>query len=903
MSGGSAPEIPGFQPLHIRGGGDLGIWIEARQVRLDRKVLLKVLPASEAHLEEEFSREVRCMVELDGTGVLRVIDEGRAGSARYVALDEAGGKRLSPGDLDEAEARSLVLDMYRLFRKSASKGWLPGQIPVESIRSLPGGVFAVTELGRIQKNSTPSDGQKKLIESLRRWGRHLEIYDVISPMIEELRSASGADGRWPENWDRASGAVDSPAHKVGPFNYLLMSFIVLALALGVWWSSTNDMTRETPEEGFSHSNSGSTGETRESERGEDSRSKTPLDSEDLLVGEVDSRDVDSDIEIVQPTSEEETLTLYTWSEQEKKRELNLLRWLEQRSEFLEVLTGSGAGLAEAVQMLEELERDPDHLLSLEKDHEIHALIMALKYQYQLHAGEILRGAREYVASDDHQQATQLLRQGIAQLGSSDLLQESLDHVESLLQQKEEVSGLLDEGFLRVLRNCLANPLNVDLTISVPGIENFSALLERQTVFLAEVEEVLHVHSKIVSMLSMLESDRGYVSLGMGLEKSLEVRVDELDSTGMRVTRRGRRDSEKLEWNQLSAETRKRLFRDADPAGFAENPDRWQQLSVLWDGESGWLSHSDLTSFQVIPEVLDRFVLRRKIEDLEKARNLEAVGDRSSLQLWVSQMVEKFPVEIWSPEEKFQLEKWWSLQLGDRGLENWDIFGGAEMTGWAKTDSFREIELSWSDGEKILLDWIPGDESQVRLLGRSEVVLSGSARLNSPLEFVDALEVSIVGAVTMRERPNLNIVLWLDRAPLLFGAGIRPQGRSSFTSSGETVLLPAHGIMPLEGLEIRDSKKGEDPLPFPLPVMSPRLNPGNVIQMVASDSREGAKLSLNGREILDYSAKKAERSGGVGIETFGSSVVIRSISLKGRWDEASWNQFLLKKASSALWMDK
>jgi hypothetical protein len=110
-------------------------------------------------------------------------------------------------------------------------------------------------------------------------------------------------------------------------------------------------------------------------------------------------------------------------------------------------------------------------------------------------------------------------------------------------------------------------------------------------------------------------------------------------------------------------------------------------------------------------------------------------------------------------------------------------------------------------------------------------------------------------------------------------------------------------MPLEGLEIRDSKKGEDPLPFPLPVMSPRLNPGNVIQMVASDSGEGATLSLNGREILDYSARKAERSGGVGIETFGSSVVIRSISLKGRWDEASWNQFLLKKASSALWMDK
>ena len=102
------PEIPGFQPLGIRGGGELGIWIEARQVRLDRRVLLKVLPASESHLESEFLREVRAMVQLDGRGVLRVIEEGQAGKARFVALDEAGSLRPEPGMLAPNEVVQLA---------------------------------------------------------------------------------------------------------------------------------------------------------------------------------------------------------------------------------------------------------------------------------------------------------------------------------------------------------------------------------------------------------------------------------------------------------------------------------------------------------------------------------------------------------------------------------------------------------------------------------------------------------------------------------------------------------------------------------------------------------------------------------------------------------------------------
>ena len=78
----NTPEIPGFQPLHIRGPGRIGIWIEARQIRLDRRVLLKVLPASSRSQQDQFIEEIRAIAKLDGGGALLVIAHGAGGRAR-----------------------------------------------------------------------------------------------------------------------------------------------------------------------------------------------------------------------------------------------------------------------------------------------------------------------------------------------------------------------------------------------------------------------------------------------------------------------------------------------------------------------------------------------------------------------------------------------------------------------------------------------------------------------------------------------------------------------------------------------------------------------------------------------------------------------------------------------------
>ena len=140
--GGSTPDIPGFQPLHIRGGGRLGIWIEARQIRLDRRVLLKVLPATDRAHQQQFIDEIQALVKLDGDGVLRVIDEGAVAQARYVALDEAEGRPLQSIATNQPDLDRLGSMLVKLHQQLHQFDLAIEAIEPDTLLQLPSGDFA-----------------------------------------------------------------------------------------------------------------------------------------------------------------------------------------------------------------------------------------------------------------------------------------------------------------------------------------------------------------------------------------------------------------------------------------------------------------------------------------------------------------------------------------------------------------------------------------------------------------------------------------------------------------------------------------------------------------------------------------------------------------------------------------
>jgi len=148
-----APEggvtIPGYQPVELLGSApSFGAWVRAIQVRMDRRVLLKVLRPGLPVAHEYFAREIAAVVRSDGEGVLRAIDEGTVRGYRYLVVDEADGIALTAEGIGGEEgARALALAALGLWRRILDGGEILLPIPAAAWRRLPAGAFVVADLG------------------------------------------------------------------------------------------------------------------------------------------------------------------------------------------------------------------------------------------------------------------------------------------------------------------------------------------------------------------------------------------------------------------------------------------------------------------------------------------------------------------------------------------------------------------------------------------------------------------------------------------------------------------------------------------------------------------------------------------------------------------------------------
>lgn len=141
--------IPGYQPVErLKESPSFGVWIRAVQTRLDRRVLLKVLPPTKGPLPEYFGREISGMVRLEGHGVLRLIDEGTAGGIRYMVLDEAGASAITAEDrLTANEWTDLRTRLHAIFSYALAQECVLLPMPPSAFRRLPTGDVFVLELG------------------------------------------------------------------------------------------------------------------------------------------------------------------------------------------------------------------------------------------------------------------------------------------------------------------------------------------------------------------------------------------------------------------------------------------------------------------------------------------------------------------------------------------------------------------------------------------------------------------------------------------------------------------------------------------------------------------------------------------------------------------------------------
>lgn len=895
------PEIPGFQPLEIRGGGELGIWIEARQIRLDRKVLLKVLPAAESHLEADFLREVQGMVQLDGRGALRVIEEGQVGKARFVALDEAGGLRPAAGDLGGKEVPQLASMLLALYLDAHELGWRPGRIPVESLRHLPAGGYAVGELGRVTVTDTKEDPdtlRAAVSETLRRWCRFLSLEEQVEPYLEDLRQSGIPLNQLLSQWQLKSLAGTSAPGAMGgwsgPRPPVVMGLLLLAVISLIWlWPAEDSVTERVP--------SSSLNLSQGNQPGRKVASETPPNKEDRqstssAVSGEESQTPKQEVKKEAPREERAEplpMRVVQWDQllsddQHRQAWIRLCEEVDPGS-----LPGSGALLG---------------TLSL-SDTDRSAVEGAILWQESLLFKRTLGELAKYASQCEVELAESLLNQVRDRLPESRLpaLEDTLLQArKNLALQQELWTGLLRLSLESVFETGRFEPL-VDETMQgwLPGTRFDS----RKAEFVGELSLMGDLHQGVIRSLRQSLAQNATVTIPLKSGSKLKARLLEVESAELVVKPSGRKESRVLPWSEIDPQWSTEWLASSE-GGSASSPD--PRLVLLWGGMAGVEAGEVVQGLSpVLAEAMASTREWRLDQAWQPLKALADSGDGERLRESVEVLIDRFGREKWSDLRKRTLEEWWILSQVEIGPSAAGLFSGAAKVEWSRQqnsgdlisggDSRFELDLLWNSPEGIAADWSGGSKGNLKEARGGGVLIRGEIDLQSQLKFEEQIRLMVEGAITVREKPNLNLVLWTGSdVPLWFGLGFRPPERSSFTSAGETVLLPAHGIMKVPDMELPDSDSGEDPLPFPLPVMGPRLTPGQLLQVELVDTPEGSRMSLNGREVLSFPREESPGRGGIAFQTFDSPVMIRAIRVEGTVAESQWRALLMKNAQKTLW---
>ena len=906
---GQAPEIPGFQPLNIRGGGELGIWIEARQVRLDRKVLLKVLPASESHLSSDFQREVQGMVQLDGRGTLRVIEEGQAGQARFVALDEAGGARPVPGQVTESEIYPLAVTLLSLYLESADFDFRPGRIPVESLRRLPAGGFAVCELGKISKipkDGTTGDGRAQISETLRRWSRHLEITAAVEPLLDELRqeqvSLQALREQWQQKISKETGnsfpnTVASVLSKK-PAVLLTLFFVVCVVSVLI----LNQVSVVDPQSGMS------TLGVKDLENPKISEKKAPADSGDspgITAGPGVAGGEGKGIDPADDALGKKTDQFADHSNDpdsalpDSLKKISAVDW--QRIEKIEQLRETWEQIHEQVDPGFMLENRALLLRPDWSEDELELIQKALLLQESRYLAKQLSELMELCRQGQFESARGLLdqvqsvfpeREFSSEVGMIRQSEEQMSAVGKQWDQQQKllIEALLDRGeFID------------DRLPEIVGLKEIPRFANARRALIQQLEKSWSLQKSVIDHLRILISSESVIEIPLADGDLLKGRLQEVSPQGLVIKPTGRRDEKIIRWQQLRCDWALSWLESEDPRLIESRAENLAILSLIWGGLVG-LDRGDE------PEGLPSPLLTviQACRDLRRMESLGKLAERASLpevslRTEVESLVLRFSSSVWSVEDQRRLENWWISPVVDEGPSALGLFSGSDALSWKKMKDHFELEVIWNSGKGIEKDWGRSGPGRIQQTRGGGVLLRGEIPLESPLLFEDRLTVKVEGSVTVREKPNLNVVLWTGgELPLWFGLGLRPPGRSSYTSAGETVLLPAHGIIKAPELDLPDTQKGENPLPFPLPIMGPRLDPGQILQLRISDNPEETSLELGSRTLLRIEGEVRPRRGGISFQTFESPVLVRGISVTGWVSTTHWRSILLEKARNTLW---
>ncbi len=208
----SGMTVDGYEVAKKLGEGGMGMVYLARQISLDRKVALKVLPTRMANNPEfliRFTREALSAAQLGHHNIIQVYDVGRDQNVHYISMEFVPGKNLGDmvredGKLDLETAAGYVLQAARGLKYAHDRGIVHRDIKPDNLMVNDQGLVKIADMGLAkmrgaeEKAPAPSGGREATI--MRQAKGDLTQLDIAmgTPAYmppEQARDAAGVDHR------------------------------------------------------------------------------------------------------------------------------------------------------------------------------------------------------------------------------------------------------------------------------------------------------------------------------------------------------------------------------------------------------------------------------------------------------------------------------------------------------------------------------------------------------------------------------------------------------------------------------------------------------------------------------------------------------------------------------------